>query len=599
MNNIYDIYSNKLKSYESLIKEQEKSIITIAYLRLATLIIGISVAFYTFRIKSYAISLGVFALSLIIFIYLIIKHDKEINKKNYSVAMKTVNERALKRLTGEWKEFQEDGSEFRDGTHSYSEDLDIFGKGSLFQWINSTRTFIGKESLKNRLTKPLKTASQITMTQQALQELAANLEWRQLFEAEGLVVSDNCNDPKELYEWAKGRNELYSKLWLIILVRIIPAITLCLIGLYFFTSLISLRVVFLMLTLNLAILFAGSKKRSATFHSIYKYKNSISIYSKLIELIENKDFHSDYLKELKGNLSVLQDEGAVKAIKQLSNIYDKASDRRNLIYFIINILFLWDYQSMIAFEKWRVNSGKDLEKWLQAVGEFEALISISSIIHDNPAWTMPLISEKDFIVKAEHLGHPLLGEKRVCNDITIDREKNILIITGSNMSGKSTFLRTVGINLVLSYIGASVCAKDFQCSIMSIFTCMRTSDNLENSISSFYAEILRIKMIVKGAKEEEKVFFLLDELFKGTNSADRHEGAKALIKQLGKQGATGMISTHDLELCDLEKEYSKIRNYHFKEYYINDELKFDYKIRKGPSTTRNALYLIKLAGIEV
>lgn len=599
MNNIYDIYSNKLKSYESLIKEQEKSIITIAYLRLATLIIGISVVFYTFRIKSYVVSLGVFILSLIIFIYLIIKHDKEINKKNYSVAMKTVNERALKRLTGEWKEFQEDGSEFRDATHSYSEDLDIFGKGSLFQWINSTRTFIGKESLKNRLIKPLKTASNITRTQQALQELAANLEWRQLFEAEGLVVSDNCNDPKELYEWAKDRNELYSKLWLIILVRIIPAITLCLIGLYFFTSLISLRVVFLMLTLNLAILFIDSKKRGAAFNSIYKYKNSITIYSKLIELIENKDFHSEYLKELKGNLSALQGLNAVKAIKELSNIYDKVSDRRNLIFFIINILFLWDYQSMIAFEKWRVNSGKNLEKWLQAVGEFEALISISSIIHDNPAWTMPLISEKDFIVKAENLGHPLLGEKRVCNDITIDREKNILIITGSNMSGKSTFLRTVGINLVLSYIGASVCAKDFQCSIMNLFTCMRTSDNLENSISSFYAEILRIKMIVKGAKEEEKVFFLLDELFKGTNSADRHEGAKALIKQLGKQGATGMISTHDLELCDLEKEYSKIRNYHFKEYYINDELKFDYKIRKGPSTTRNALYLIKLAGIDL
>ena len=167
------------------------------------------------------------------------------------------------------------------------------------------------------------------------------------------------------------------------------------------------------------------------------------------------------------------------------------------------------------------------------------------------------------------------------------------------MSGKSTFLRTIGINLVLSYIGASVCAEKFECSLMKIFTCMRTSDNLENNISSFYAEILRIKMIVEEIKKNKKVFFLLDELFKGTNSIDRHVGAKTLIKQLGEQGASGLISTHDLELGDLQYEYSKIKNYHFQEYYVNNEIKFDYKIRDGVSTTKNALYLIKLAGIDL
>ena len=167
------------------------------------------------------------------------------------------------------------------------------------------------------------------------------------------------------------------------------------------------------------------------------------------------------------------------------------------------------------------------------------------------------------------------------------------------MSGKSTFLRTIGINLILSYIGATVCAQKFEGSLMQIFTCMRTSDNLENNISSFYAEILRIKMIVEEAQENKNVFFLLDELFKETNSIDRHDGAIALIKQLGDDGASGLISTHDLELCDLQYKYSKIRNYHFKEYYLIDELKFDYKIRDGVSTTRNAINLMKLAGIRL
>jgi DNA mismatch repair ATPase MutS len=353
------------------------------------------------------------------------------------------------------------------------------------------------------------------------------------------------------------------------------------------------------LCIQILILLIGAKKRSITFNSIYKYKNSIAIYFRLLSLITEKDFESDYLKQLKNNLIISKDKNAAKSIKKLSNIYDKVSDRKNMLFIIVNILLLWDYQCMIGFEKWRVSSGKNLEMWLDVIGQFEALNSISNIIYDNPQWAIPSISDGDFIIKADGLGHPLIGDKRVCNNITINNKKNILLITGSNMSGKSTFLRTVGINLILCYIGAPVCAKKFECSMMKIYTCMRTSDNLDNNISSFYAEILRIKGIVESVKANKKVFFLLDELFKGTNSIDRHDGAKALIKQLGSQGASGLISTHDLELCDLQNEYSRIKNYHFQEYYINNELKFDYKIREGASTTRNALYLIKLAGIDL
>ncbi|MBU3199884.1 DNA repair protein [Clostridium estertheticum] len=458
---------------------------------------------------------------------------------------------------------------------------------------------MGREKLKNRLIHPLSTSVDINTIQQSLHELAMNLEWRQQFEAEGMVIPNQNINPKELYKWGKDKNELYTKPWLILFVRLLPCLTLILITLTYFTSLIDFKLPCFTIFLQTIILFIGAKKRSYTFNNIYKYKGIIVVYLRLLSLIADKDFKSDYLRQLKSNLVTYEGEGAVTAIKKLATIYDKISDRQNSFFMIFNISLLWDYQCMIEFEKWRINSGKSLEKWFDVIGQVEALSSISNIIYDNPQWTVPLIKDCDFIVKANGLGHPLLGDKKVCNDITINNEKNILLITGSNMSGKSTFLRTIGINLVLSYIGATVCAEKFECSLMKIITCMRTSDNLENNISSFYAEILRIKMIVEETRKNKKVFFLLDELFKGTNSIDRHDGAKALIKQLGEQGASGLISTHDLELCDLQYEYFRIKNYNFQEYYVNNEIKFDYKIREGVSTTKNALYLIKLAGLDL
>lgn len=201
---------------------------------------------------------------------------------------------------------------------------------------------------------------------------------------------------------------------------------------------------------------------------------------------------------------------------------------------------------------------------------------------------------------AKSMAHPLLGDRAVCNDLTLKKPSNIVLITGSNMSGKSTLLRTAGVNLVLAYAGAPVRAKKFSCSIMNIYTCMRISDNLEENISSFYGEILRIKGIVEACGRGEQVFFLLDEIFKGTNSIDRHLGAKILIKNLENGKTCGMVSTHDLELAEMEEESGgKIKNYHFKEYYEDGKIKFDYKLRTGVSTTRNALYLMKMAGIDI
>ena len=236
---------------------------------------------------------------------------------------------------------------------------------------------------------------------------------------------------------------------------------------------------------------------------------------------------------------------------------------------------------------------------MDTIAELEALSSLAIIHRDYPAWRFPEINAESFGIVAVKMGHPLLGTS-VCNDLAMEKGSGILLITGSNMSGKSTLLRTVGINLVLAYAGAPVFAERFNCSLLRIYTCMRVSDNLGENIYSFYAELLLIKQIVSASNSEGKIFFLLDEIFKGTNSQDRHAGAKALIRQLSKVGAMGLVSTHDLELGDMERESDRrIRNYHFREYYKNDEIHFDYKLRSGISTTRNAMYLIKMAGIDV
>lgn len=599
MNNPHNNYTNRLKLYTNLIKEQNSSIKTIEYLRLLTLIIGISITIYTFNINNHLISIVIFIISLTIFIYLVNQHNKEIKKRKYSSALKDINQSSLKRLKSQWKNFKDDGNEFKCKEHPYSEDLDIFGENSLFQWINTCKTFMGRECLKNRLLNPLKTSSDIIMVQESLQELAADLKWRQLFQSEAMVIPSELINPEELYKWGEERNELYIKKWFVLIIKLLPLVTLVSMILSYTTSLIDLRLPYIMLLIQILLLFIDVKKRNITFKNLYKHKNNITVYFKMLTLIEKKFFKSRYLKQLKANLLTSKNTSSVKSIKKLSSIYNKVSDRKNMLSIILNILFLWDYQCMVQLEKWRIEAGKNLKNWFTTIGEFEALNSISNIVYDNPDWTMPSISDGTYVINAMEIGHPLLNNTKVCNNITIDNKKNILLITGSNMSGKSTFLRTIGLNLVLSYIGSPVCAKKFQCSLMKIFTCMRIRDDLENNISSFYAEILRIKMIVENTKKSSKVFFLLDELFKGTNSIDRHLGAKALIKQLGDQGASGLISTHDLELCSLEQEYPRIKNYHFREYYLNNKLKFDYKIRNGASTTRNAKYLIKLAGIDI
>lgn len=599
MSKAHDYYVKNKEQYEKLSQDLKKNISQIAYLRLAAFLVGLFVSIYTYAINQRAISAVVTVVWMALFIYLVKLHEKAIQKKAFSDALVKINEKGIDRIEGNWNKFQDNGEEFAQEEHPYSGDLDIVGHNSLFQWINSCATYLGRLRLKDYLLKPLESQGEIKHRQEAVKELAKDIEIRQKINAEGMLISGKYSNPDELIKWAETPQDEGGSLAEKLIANLLTLAFFTIAFLVIFTEIVTYKAFLAVTALNLAVLYIGNKKASPILDTIHEYKTGIRTYENIIKAIEEGNFSSQALKDIQKQLYTAENKKASEIISELTAISNLTSDRRNMAYILIDIALMWDYRCLTMLNNWKTKNGKYLRSWLELIGDFEALSSIANIAFENEDWCFPDVNEEGMILKAENLGHPLLGDRRVCNNITIKDRGSVLLITGSNMSGKSTFLRTVGINLVMSYCGAPVCASTFTATIMKVYSCMRVSDNLEKSISSFYAEILRIKMIVNASKNNSKIFFLLDEIFKGTNSIDRHLGASMLIKQLSQSGASGMVSTHDLELGELENRMSKISNFHFQEHYQNGELGFDYKLKKGISTTRNAMHIIKMAGIEV
>lgn len=600
MSKAKEFYLEEKNKNEELSNKFQKEISSIGYWRLLDFVIGLMVSIYLYYINQKVASIAIAVVWIGVFIYLVKVHQKAIDKKRRIDAIVEINKKGIDRIAGDWKKFGDDGKEFSDAEHPFCDDLDLFGKSSLFQWINSCATYMGRLKFVQCLKNPLKDIGLITRKQEAVKELAENVSWRQKLNAEALMISEKSKDSSELIKWAENQERLSDGILTRLIVIICPVITIAALFLMIFNSQFSYKYFLIIVLLDAIILKIDSKNRNAVLDIVMEYKKDLRLYVNMIRYIEEEEFKADYLLELKNGMCI-KDVKASKIIGELSGIVDYISDRFNMGYIIINLLFMWDYRILSMLENWKARYGRELSRWFDIIGEFESVSSLSNIAFENEDWCFPEVKESGSVFKAVQLGHPLLGDKMVCNDFTMESEGSVVLITGSNMSGKTTFLRTIGINLALSYTGAPVCAKSMSTIFMKLYTCMRISDNLEKSISSFYAEILRIKDIVSEAKKEngETIFFLLDEIFKGTNSIDRHQGATVLIKQLSGLKANGLVSTHDLELADLENTMSKLKNYHFQEYYEKDELKFDYKLRRGVSTTRNAMHIIKLAGIDV
>ncbi len=596
------IYERRKIKYAALLQRQQEYLRRLGNYRLLIFSVGLASTIFLYFKGFLWLSILALVISCGIFIWLLKRFDGVKERCAFTQALIKVNERSLQRISGRWTEFSDTGEEYLDNDHPYAPDLDIFGKGSLFQWLNSCRTRLGRQNLAHTLCNPLTDIDEIVKQQEAIAELSAKLSWRQRMEAEGQITAETKDEhnAENLTDWAEDCSDLYCQKWLRILTVVLPAVTILTLIAAFGFNFISGFIPVVLILFHILLLFWRRRERVESLELVYGYRVNIKVYRGMLNHLEGQRFKSERLRQIQGELQNKQRSEAWRQIDELDKLTDSAANRYNLFYILFNILFLWDYQAMIRLEKWKQNSGRLLAGWLKALGMMEMMSSLAQIGFENREWALPEFTTERNCFSARQIGHPLITEGRVCNDLQFAPGTQVLMITGSNMSGKSTLLRTVGVNMVLAYLGTPVCAEQMRCSLQEIHSSMRTSDNLEKNYSSFYAELLRIKTIVDAVNEGHKVFFLLDEIFKGTNSYDRHIGAKVLIKQLIEGGAMGMVSTHDLELAELANEESgRVANYNFCEYYSNDQIFFDYKLREGVSRTRNALPLLKMMGIRI
>ena len=562
--------------------------------KLGALIVILICAVLVFRnLNILLMALGVILIQLYILLSVIqIKTEKRIEENKIKLK---INQDYLDRLDGTWHDFSDKGEEFVCKSHKYTDDLDIFGENSVFQYLNTTKTWHGRQRFAKDLSCANFDTEEIKGRQKAVWELSPTKNFTVDFQFYGSKIRFK-GEILELISLLKGSSRksvpaVYSYLLLL------PVFSTAFILAVFFTGFSELYIpAALLLFAHIALWVFCTIKLSGDLKKITGAGYRIGEYSEIFGMMERKFVDSATLKALKSK--VKSDNGIVasEAIKKLDRVIMLIDMRRSgLMYFVLNIFFLWDFICVYFLRSWQAEYSDYVEGWFEAVGELESLLSFANLSFVEENCCIPEIVEENTI-EAKALGHPLINiSKRINNDVGINNE--IFIISGSNMSGKTTFLRTIGANMVLGRAGGYVCAKELKMPNIDISTSMRVVDDLSEGVSTFYAELKRVKGIINDCKGK-KTLFLIDEMFRGTNSKDRLEGALAVIKTLESEDSVGLVTTHDLALCDLA-DNERIKNYNFSERYENDEIIFDYILMPGKSESTNARFLMNKLGIEV
>ena len=584
--------------------EQEKKAATksrwVSWLRVAVFLAGAGTAYHFFSTDNQEAGAVAILVFYTLFILVIRWHSKLEFIHQQFLLLRKVNEEEIDRLQGKLQGF-DGGSKFIDDHHPYTSDLDIFGQNSLFQLVNRSVTSIGKLKLARwlRVAAP---APAILQRQQAIAELASDnqLDWLQDLLALPRHFKHEDVSAAGFIRWFSEKSFYKQHGWLKVLVFVLPILTLAAIAAWAYGAVSGfVPTVFLIVQFILAYRFRV--ERDEYYDKSIGIYEAMRSYTKQLQHIEQKQFSSPLLQELQARLQQSGTKGSA-IIHKLANIIDFFSWRLStLMAFFLNSILMWDFVWMYRLESWRDRYLPQLEEMLDKLAEIEALASIAAFQHAHPAYAIPTLSDQPFDLQAKELAHPLIfSVTPVANDFEMQGAGKTMVVTGSNMSGKTTFLRTVGINMVLAQMGAPVCAASMKLAPAQVYTAMRTADNLSENTSSFYAELKRLRMLLELTEQGQPVFYFLDEILKGTNSRDRHAGAMALIRQLHKRNASGFISTHDLELGAMEQELpGSVYNYSFNSDIIGDEIKFDYKLREGICRSFNASKLMQLMGIEI
>lgn len=588
-------YQELANLYQSRCDANNERLKLISYTRFLCIIGLIPVWIY---VKPFSIqtAIAVSIVLIIFFLFLVKKFISTEKQKHFYQHLAEINRNEIKAIHRDWTPFDA-GNQFIDQHHDYSYDLDLFGNGSLFQFLNRTVTHSGKIQLASLLKESLRTPEEILERQTAIQELAGELNWRQHFMAIGMETAEQKNQ-NQIDQTIRTTIDLKSPKTIRLLRSFLPAITIVLIGLKI-TGILSSSFYLIPVFSQWIIFILYSKTISKFYRQFESQSKILSRYSEMLQQIESKSFSGSYLVKLKATLTN-KNKSASQITFELKKILSELDYRQNiLIGIVLNSVFLWDLRCISKLNNWQQNYGNDLHKWFEVISELDALNSLANCNFNHPEWVTPKTSQSEFLLKSIDIGHPLIDEKRsVANSFSLQDNEQIAIITGANMAGKSTFLRTIGVNLILASNGCKVCAHSFEFSPIRIFTNMRTSDNLMNDESYFYAELLRLQTMLNLIRNGEHLFVIVDEMLKGTNSVDKLNGSRELIRQLILLKTHGIVATHDLGLTELAKQHPQsIKNMCFEVQLLHEELSFDYKLTAGVTRTMNATFLMKKMGI--
>jgi len=593
--NIQNIYQERADRFDASATELQQRYNRLSIVRLLSFIIGVFVTIFLFNQFSTWVGLGFLVLFLVGFVRFVFWHQNLQHLAKHDKNLSIINQQELGVLDHDYQYFAS-GVQFTDVHHPYSIDLDVFGEHSLFQYLNRTSTNIGQEALATYLSTTV-SKEEILERQAAITELKDQLDWRQNFQAYGKDTEDHLDHVGLLMEWLNDPPFVSTNKWLTFALYFVPLWMAVGLGLSLYWMSWQVFILFVLLP---GILLSRTKAKIDEAHLRTTHADiMLSAYARLIQHIEPNTFHSAKLVRLQSYFKN-KETLASTAIKRLSYIIHQLNVRYNMFAVFFNLFGLWDLQWVYRLERWKATYKDQLASWFDGLKEFEALNSLATTYYNNPDWQFPVI-EADTQLQGVALGHPLINSsKRICNDFYTPTQAHIKLVTGSNMAGKSTFLRTVGVNIILAMAGSPVCAERLSLPILQVYTSMRTQDALHESTSSFYAELKRLKIIIQAVEQDNNIYFLMDEILKGTNSKDRHTGSRALIEQMIASKGAGIIATHDLELGNMEATANgAIENLCMEVAVTNGVLQFDYKLEKGVSKSFNATILMKEMGIAI
>lgn len=577
-------YNQALEKHSTEVASLQKRILLLSTLRILVFI-STSFAIY-FSLPNWQMASICGLIGLTVFVYFLSKYTDVKSKRELHKALVIINEEELKIASGNFHH-RTSGSQFQDPKHFYSLDIDLFGKGSFFQYINRTNSSEGQQKLADVL--KANNISNIKKRQEAIQELSEEVKWIQNYAATASLIATETPAP-QIINWLKTHQSFIPKQmkwvpWLFAFSSV------SLLGLAIF-NILDIEIFGYWLFAGLAITAAYLKKINVLASNSDKTKDTFKQYASLLLQIENKRFKSKLLQEKQQQIQSEQNKASA-IFSEFSKHLDALDNRNNLISAIFgNGYLLSDIKNAYNVEQWILKYAHKVDDWFKVVSFFDAYNSLGTHAFNHQTSVFPEISDATGVITAKELGHPLLrAEKRVTSDLIINNQE-FFIVTGANMAGKSTFLRTVSLHIVMANVGLPVCAKSSSYSPVKLITSMRTSDSLTDDSSYFFSELTRLKFIVD-AIDKEPYFIILDEILKGTNSTDKAIGSRKFVKKLVAGNATGIIATHDLSLCELSEELDVVKNYYFDAEIVNNELYFDYKLKKGICQNMNASFLLK------